>query len=441
MKLVTDRNAKIVMIVFAPLILTFFFSSGVSAQSHAASGVDLQHAVQSTLLKNETVAQSHNQLKRAEEQIDQTRSAIYPSLILNASYLVQPKPSDPIAAEFFKEHQRTANVTLTQPLFRGLREFAANRRQENLFEAQKQTHLLQLIQLYQGVGESFMDVLAIEQDLRNVEAQRLVYQGRVRDLQARTRRGESSAGDALTAQATAASLDAEFQILSARLRSAREKFSFLTGLAVDVPLVETPDPNFADLKPLESYLARIDERPDIKIAKERANASTEEVAIAKGGHWPTADFVGNYYFVRPEGFMEDLRWDAQIRLSFPIFEGGLRNSQVREASFKRSESELEIARLRRQSNAEIKSLYESLRMRGDQLKALKLSSDLAEKNYQVLQRDSRRGLSRSIDVQLGLTEYRIAKRTYDQARYQARLERIRLELSAAIIPDVLLKEI
>lgn len=426
-------------VILAPVFGLCFWGVCVLAAPHP--NVSLDDAVRSTLQKNEIVGQSRQQLRRAEEQGDQTKSAIYPSLFLNGSYLVQPALADAQAAAFFPERQTTANLTLSQPLFRGFREFAAVRRQHNLFSAQQQKHLSQLLQLYQNVAESFMEVLALEKDLKNVDLQKGIYQGRIRDLQARTRRGESSTSEVLTAQSTASALDAEFQILGAKLRSARENFSYLTGLPVETVLHENAgaDDNL-NLKGLEEYLARIDERPDVKFAKEQYGVSDEEVAIARGGHWPTADLVGNYYFVRPDGFMKELKWDVQIRASLPLFEGGLRQSQVREASLKRGESDLELARLRRQSSAEIKSLFAALSMRRDQLKALKLSSDLAERNYQVLVRDSKRGLARSIDVQLGLTEYRIAVRTYDQARYQARLERIRLDLAAAMLPEILLKD-
>lgn len=409
--------------------------------SISARAINLDQAVESTLQKNELVGQSRAQLKQVEEQVSQVKGAIYPNLFLNGTYLIQPKPSDPIAQDFFPERQTTANLTLTQPLFRGFREFAAVRRQKNILGAQQQSHVLNIMKLYQQVAESYMNVLALEQDIRNIEAQRSIYQNRIKDLQARTRRGESSATETLTAQSTAAALDAEIQIQNANLQTSRENFSFLTGLPIETKLEDREDLKDLSVKPLEAYLSRVEERPDIKMMKERYEASDEEVSIARGAHWPTADVVGNYYLVRPEGFMKELKWDVQFRVSFPIFEGGLRQSQVREASTRRGETTLALSELRRKSEAEIKSLYNSLVMRVDQLKALKLSSDLAEKNYQVLLRDSRRGLIRSIDVQLGLTEYRLAKRSYDQARYQARLERIRLDLASAIIPTVLTKDL
>jgi outer membrane protein len=149
------------------------------------------------------------------------------------------------------------------------------------------------------------------------------------------------------------------------------------------------------------------------------------------------DLTGNYYLKRPDGYLSDVEWDVEFRLTLPIYEGGTRVSQTREAVLRRKEAELELHRLRRQAASNIRTLYEGLKLRQAQLTALKRSSQLAQKNYEVLQSDERRGLTRNIDVQLGLTEYRLSQRRYDQARYTIRLELIRLHTAAAIWPELL----
>ncbi len=418
--------------------MSFFIVLLLSVPSWAIS---LDEAVQSSLQKNEFVSQSRSQVKQSEEAVDQIRGNIFPTISLNATYLRQPRLADPIAAAIFPEEQTTTNIELTQPLFRGFREFAALDRQKDLRSAQKNTHLVQMIDIYQQVAASYLDVLSLQQDIRNLEAQQKIYKDRVRDLQGRARRGESSSTETLTAQSTAATLDAEYQIQNSRLRAARENFSLLTGLPAETEVTDLPENETKQsLKSLEDYLGRIEDRPDMKASKMMASAADEEVSIAKGAHWPTIDLTGNYYFTRPEGFSEDLDWDVQLRATLPLFEGGVTQSKVRMAVLQRSEKDLAANQMRRKAEAEIKSLFDALRMRVDQLKALKLASDLSEKNYQLLLRDSRRGLARSLDVQMGLTEYRLAKRNYDQARYQTRLERIRLDLASAQIPSILSKE-
>jgi outer membrane protein len=403
--------------------------------------VTLEQAVQSAVEKNESIAQSWSQLQQSEEYVRQIRGNIFPTLTLEGSYLRQPKLSDPIAANFFPEEQTTTNLKLKQPLFRGLREFNALDRQKFLTAAEKQTYLWKTMDIYQQVSASYLEILSLQQDVRNIESQQKIYRDRVRDLQGRARRGESSSTEALTAQSTAAALDADFQIQSSRLRSARENFAVLTGLDAGSELTDFPENETSEpLKPLADYIARVEERPDMQISKSAAAAAREDVSIAKGAHWPTVDFEGNYYLSRPKGFSEDLDWDVQLRATLPLFEGGTTQSKVRLASLQSGEKDLVVNQTRRKAEAEVKALHDSLSMRVNQLKALKLASDLSEKNYQTLLRESRRGLSRSLDVQVGLTEYRNSKRNYDQARYQARLDRIRLELAAGHIPTVINKE-
>ncbi|AGH94547.1 TolC family protein [Pseudobdellovibrio exovorus] len=413
----------------------------LSLMVSSADALTLEETLQSAFQKNETVAQSRQQVVQVEEQISQAKGLVYPSLSLEGSHLIQPKPSDPVAAQFFPERQTTVNFALVQPLFRGGREFAAIRQRNNLLEAQKQAQTQNLIKVYVDVSSAYLDVLAAEQDLKNLNEQREIYADRVKKLQTRSRRGESSATEVLTAQSTAAALDAEAQLVQSRLTSARENLAVLSGVPVDAPLVdkqgETTD---IKLRPLEDYLARIEESPEVKSVKEQLEASDEEVSIAKGGHWPTADLLGNYYLERPDGFTKDLKWDIQFKVSIPLFEGGLRSAQVREAVSKKSVADLELARLRRSKEAEMRSLYQNVRLRADQLSALKKSAELAEKNYKTVLRDSHYGLSRNIDVQMALTDYRSIRRTYDQTRFQARLDLIKLESSALYLPAVVTKE-
>lgn len=420
------------------MITNLIRTSLILSISFSAHAITLEQAFESALQKNEGAGQARERVIQAEEQVSQAKGAIYPNLSLNASHMVQPPVSDPLAKEFFPETQTTANLTLTQPLFRGLREFAGLRQRQDLLSSQRQLRISSLASLYEQTASAFLDVLAIEQDLRNLSEQKKLYGERVRELQARGRRGESRRSDALIAQSTEAGVDAEIRMAQAKLKTARERFGMLTALSTDSPLQEKSKKIV--LGKLEDYISRIDERPDVKSAKALVEAADEGVSFSRGAHWPTADLIGNYYLKRPDGYLSDVKWDVQLRLSLPIFEGGLRTSQTREAVSKRRESELELNRIRRQAEADIRSLYETLKMRAEQLSALKTSSELAEQNYQTLQKDFRRGLVLNLDVQMAMTEYRVAKRNYDQARYAAQLEIIRLETASAMWPASLLKE-
>lgn len=426
------------LIMCTNLKLFLFVFSILSVKT--APAATLQEAFQSALQKNETVGLSKERLVQSQERVSQVRGGLYPQVALNATHMIQPRPSDPVAREFFPEKQTTINLSANQVLFRGLREFAGLRQQKDLVASQEELRNLTMVQLYQDVATAYLSVLTLERDLKNLDVQVKLYEDRVSELQTRARRGESNSNEVLTAQSTEAALKAEAQLNRGQLRMARENFAFVTGLSSEEVL---NDPNLAGgkkLAPLADYLKRVEERYDVKAAREQFSAMEEEVSIAKGAHWPSLDLTGNYYFKRPEGFTEDLNWDLQFRFTLPIFEGGSTQSKVREAASKRMEADLNLSRIRRQAAQEISSYYETFQTRQKQVEALEKSASLAEKNYQVMQRDYRRGLSRNIDVQQALTDFRTAARSLDQARFAVQLDLIRLQIASAEITAPAVKE-
>ncbi|NUN04180.1 MAG: TolC family protein [Bdellovibrio sp.] len=410
------------------LLISFFLITPLFA-----SAATLQQAYQSALQKNETVGIAKEQVKQFSERVSQVKGGIYPQLALNATHLVQPQPTDPLARDFFPEKQTTINLAASQALFRGLREFAGLRQQKDLLASQEEIHRMTLVQIYADVATAYLNVLSLEKDIKNLEVQTKIYSERVGELGARARRGESNSNEVLTAQSTEAVLKADLELARGQLRTARETFAFLTGMSPQETLQDPDLTGSAKMDPLATYLKQIDNRYDIKAAQKQLEAMDEEVSIAKGAHMPSLDLKGNYYFKRPEGFTEDLKWDVQLVFSMPLFEGGTTQSKVREAASKRIEADLNVSRLRRLASQEISSYYETLQTRKRQIEALQNAATLSERNYQLMQRDYRRGLSRNIDVQQSLTDFRIASRALDQARFAVQMDLIKLQIASAQI--------
>ncbi len=399
----------------------------VSAQS-----ATLDEAFRSALQKNETVLQSREKIVQAEEQYNIAKSAPFPTLSYEYEYIWQDLPTNPLARAFSPERQSSSFVRLRQPIFRGLREWSVLRQREDLVDAGREERVNTMLALYQAVATSYLSVLAIEQDLKNLNELAQIYGARVREYQGRAKRGESATHEVLTMQSNEAATLSEISLVNANLQSERQNLNFLTGLPADVPVTEAEDKS-GPLQPLGEYLARIEQRPDIKAARAKLAAAKEQVSFSKGAHWPSVDLIGNYYFQRPS-FFDQIDWDVKVNLSLPIFEGGMRVAETRESSSKEREATLELARARRKADADIRSYYDRMRLREGQLIALKKSSELSYKTYQTLQRESRRGLVRNIEVQVALTNYGNSRRTYDQARFDARLDRIKLESAALILP-------
>jgi len=412
-------------------MIVFFLFLLFAQQSFAIS---LNEAFTEALRKNEVVGQGQARIDQADARHSQMIGAVLPNIGFNASYLLQPQLSDSIAQAFFPNEQSTVSLGVTQPIFRGLREFSALSQQKLLRSAQEDSQRFTLLQLYQNVAQSFFSVLILERDLKNLTEQAEIYGKRVSELQARVGRGESSASEALTAQSAEISTRSDIQNISNQLAAERENFAFLTGLDATTSLT---DPNLisavkkSKLQALDSYLDGIESRPDVQEALKRFEAAEKEVSIARGGHLPSVDLMGNYYLKRPPGFLNEIKWDVQLKLTFPIFEGGATQARVREAASKQKDAELYFHRVKRQAAQEVRTLYQSLKNKIEQLDTLNRSLDIANRNSITLQKEYRRGLSRNIDVQLALADYRVAKRAVDQAHFSSQNEWIRLQAASS----------
>lgn len=402
-----------------------------------ASAINFKEALRATLQKSELLAQRQEGVNQAEEQIDQARGAILPNISANATHFRQDQPTDPFARSFSPASQDSARLTVEQPIFRGLGEFAAYRQRRRNLESQEFNKENTRVTLYQDIASNYYNILYLEQDIRNLKEQLELFNQRVNDFQVRSQRGESNVTELLAAQSTRASLEATVQLVSGQLASAREMFSFLTGFANDTVLEDETrreDKKTLHVKGIEDYTARVEERPDILSAIQKVKMAEEEIRIARSGHWPSVDAVGNYHLKRPVAFLEDIRWDVELRLRLPLFEGGARQAKVREAASKKRVEDLELARLRRLAIQQIRSLHESLKVRMNQVAALEKTMALAEKNYKTFQREFRNRLVNSITSQVAMTEYLNARRTYDQARYAAQIDLINLEAASYIVP-------
>jgi outer membrane protein len=415
------------------LIISFF----ILLIPFQASAINFRQSYVAAVQKNEGIGQKHEDITQAEERVRQARGAIMPNISASATHQRQDQPADPFARQFSPATQDTAKFNVKQPIFHGFGEFAAMRERRRLLESSEYGEMYARVKLYQELGANYFNILSYEQDLRNLREQVDLYAQRVRDLQGRAKRGESNVTEALTAQSTQASLEAEIQLVSGQLSTARETFAFTTGLPAETPLEDESSQGAKlnrQLLKVDEYVARVENRPDIRSAIRNAEAAHEEVRVQRAGHWPSIDVEGNYYMKRPVKFLQDIKWDVEITMTVPLFEGGSRQAKVREAASKQSTQDLELAKLRRQAVKEIRSFYQSLQVRLNQVSALEKTVGLAEKNYKVLQREFRNGLVRSIDAQVALTEFRVARRTYDQARYSAQVDLIGLEAAAFMIP-------
>ena len=157
--------------------------------------------------------------------------------------------------------------------------------------------------------------------------------------------------------------------------------------------------------------------------------------IAKGSHLPSADFVGNYYFVRQGSPISDVSWDLGLSATLPIFSWGSIQSQVRAAASDLRTKELLRSRLFGQARQEVSTFYLALEADLKQIGKLERATTLSNRNVQLLKRDFERGLATNLEVLQAIDADQQNHRMLDRVRYTSKLDYLKLEASVISRPE------
>lgn len=414
-------------------LFTLCCSLGISTPAWAAEPLTLDAYFAVALQRSETTAIQLQQIQQAEEIYRQANAALLPTVSGVASLTWQdPLPAGTPSNPSNLSQQHVSRITATQPLFRGMREYAALRQTQDLLSATRQDYRQAEVALYKDVLQNFYTILALESDQRNYQEEIRLNRERETEIRARVRIGRSRDSELLNEQSSISTLRATVEQLSGQLQVAREAFAFLSGLDAVTTLqdsVNMPE----QLEPLSAYLAGISNRPDVHAAQQRLVAASEGIAIARGEHYPSLDLNANYYLERP-GYLQDSKWDVQLLLTIPLYAGGSIQSKVREAGAQRNQAELTQSQLLRQADQEIRSLYQSVMSNLSQLQALVTATAASKKSYAAQVRDYRLGLVTNLDVLQALTAYQQNQRTLDHTLFTAKSNYLQLLTAAARVP-------
>ena len=418
---------------------------GISSMSLAEPGTpsigtggsspkSLKDAYLAALTQSETIGIQKEILSQADEIENQAGSALYPNIAGSATTLRQQTPTQTTGNTISSASQNTVKITADQPLFRGLRDFAALRQRKALTAAQEYALQTAARQLFYDVTAAYYNVLTLLSDQANYENEIEVNRTRLKELQTFLRIGRSRSSELLTFQSNISALEANLAASRTQLESAKDVLAYLTGWNREIVLQnnETPPANPGEVT---NYLAKLEERPEVQTAVSNVKAFEEGIPIARGQHFPSVDLLGDYYLDRP-GALSNVNWDVQLALTVPIFQGGAIQSQVRQAESVSRQYSLLLSQARRAAEQEIRTFYDALT--GDQKQQIKLSEtvDWSKKNYEAELKDYRNGLVTNLDVLTAITGYQDAQRLLDRAKFIVIQDAAKLQAATAQRPEV-----
>ncbi len=408
-------------------------SAGTSQTSQAPQTLprSLRDAYFAALNRSETVAVQQELLVQNHEGQSQAIGAVMPTITGSWNFLNQPQPSAPIGTSISPSTQNTVKLTADQPLFRGLRDLAALRQKKYLVGMQKQAVLAAAKQLFYDLSTAYYNVLAYKWDVANYKKEIEINETRLKELQGFYKIGRSQLTDVLTFKSNVTSLRVNLENSIGQLEVAKDVLAYLTGWNRDTFLnnaenLRDTEPLYTDIPNIQTLLKEVDNRPDVQLALGNVQAFDEGVPLAWGQHLPNIDLIGDYYFDRP-GVVSTVHWDAQIMLSVPLFQGGIVQSQVRQAtSVARQYSQL-LSQARRLGEEEIRMFHNQLNADRQQISKLTELVEISKKNYETEVRYYRNGLVTNLDVLTAVNTFQDAQRQLDHQRMIVQLDAAKLQ--------------
>ena len=152
----------------------------------------------------------------------------------------------------------------------------------------------------------------------------------------------------------------------------------------------------------EELIARaLKGRRDYRQAMIEEEIAHEEVKSARGSFLPTLTLLGLYINREQEPSTTFLLNDSvagSLVLSYPLFEGGLRRAELREAKSMRRGSELRRMSLRKDIELEVRAALHAVESLNAVTESFTRQVAFSEENYEMVFKQFKYGLATNVDV-------------------------------------------
>jgi len=433
--------------LYSSLILLAFWliPSGLSAEEFS-----LADLCRSALQTAERIKYSEENIKIAEAGKSKSLSYLLPRLTTFAGLtsfteskygdtksIVAGGSSIPFPGSLIQANTvGTWGIRLDETLSLGGREFTSYRISgENLDRSRFETYALKEDYLL-AVALAYYNVLKARKSLEIADAnvERLAkYQAAA---EKRLRVGEVTRTVLLRAEAELSGALSEQMTARNLLALAMAQLKRIAGLEGEVQLKDDP-PASTDLPAVSTFQAvALSERSDLKGLDIQKKQAEEQIRYAKGANWPSLSLSGVYSGLDQSPQSSTMNREsiyATIVLNFPIFEGGLRVAEIREARSKEKQSGYLYEDLKKTIEIEVQSAYLDLMTQKATLKFLQDQLVFARDNYQAIARQFELGLVNSIDVIDANTLLVSAEQKLSDAGYNYQMAIIRIKKAAGVL--------
>lgn len=398
--------------------------------------VSLSDAVARATARNPTARIAQAEARRAQALMEQARAASLPTLTGNAVYTRLDDDRVLSGRVIAGGDQLSANLTLTVPLVVPQRWASWSHASDNVDTAQASA-LETRWQVAATTARAWLSVLAQHRVIETLTRARDAARAHRDFSHARLAGGVGNRIDEIRAGQELASTEAQLAASGTSLARTQEALGVLLGAdgAVDVEHAPTLDAG-SDVQSEARALADAQAmRPDIRTARARVEATGHLVRDGWTDYLPSLLGVAQPFYQNPPTLTQPLvGWQAQLVLSIPFYDGGLRDGARHERRALADEAQIQLDNAQRQARADVRTAIAAIGCADRALDAARDATRLAEEALALAQTAYRSGVSTNLEVIDAERRARDAATSMVVAEDAARQARLDLLIASGRMP-------
>ena len=425
-------NGAQIMIRLSPIYLALLLA-------HTTQAADLLDIYQAAEQEDQQYASAKAAYRAGIEKLPQARAALKPQINLTA----------PLTANYVNNHLADVSANymsvgyslqLTQPLYRLQNKVLVDQATIQLTQFEAQLNQSQQ-DLMLRTAQAYFDVLLAEDNVAVSRNQKIAISEQLAQAKRNFEVGTSTITDTHEAQA-------RFDLATAReiadqsdLDVKRRALEILIGKPMEnlAPLrdkLNLPPPQPNDM----AQWVEVAQKQNLQVVvfKAAEDIAEQEIRRNKAAFTPTVDLVASYgdsaTSTKKPGFGQEVSSGAVgVQINIPIWEGGLRNSRVREAVANRERARFDTENVRRQVAQSARQSYLGVTSGIAQVKALEQALVSTTSQLESTKLGQEVGVRTGVDVLNAQQQLYSARRDLYAARYNTLLNQLKLKSASGIL--------
>ncbi|HEY5449192.1 MAG TPA: TolC family protein [Polyangia bacterium] len=429
------------------LIPSVVMAAAPGGADPAVEKVTLASAVQRALQRNPSVAVAVQEVERADALITQARAGWLPILMGNGLYTrldsdrtLTTTTKDPTTGQtethtnrLAAENQVSGNLQLTVPLVAAPAWTATGRAKSAKRTAQaSETDVRR--QVAQSTARAYITVVAQHRLVAASETARDTAKAHYDYAHTRLQGGIGRAIDEVRAAQDLATVETQLQANLARLAVGREALGVLLGTEGPVDAIDEVDlpapPSMAD-----AVAGARTNRTDVKLLDMRVASAKRAAGDTWAYYMPYLAAVGTPFVQYPASLTQpEVGWQAQLVLTLPLYDGGMRNGIGRERDALLAEARSNLEAGLRQAQAEIRINFEAMIRADLALTSARDAARLAKRAMELATIAYKAGATTNLEVIDAARSARDADTAAAQAEDLSRQARLDLLVASGRFP-------